>query len=122
MAWRKLEVNLALVACLAASAIEVLSHDHYFSDLYFLLVPTSAVWLVWILHHEAAWHLDYRLLRNLSTIIYFSHFIFDYLLRHCTTLRHLPLYLAVLALSVALCLVMRALSRYKPLAWLRYAY
>ena len=122
MAWRKLEVNLALVACLAASAIEVLSHDHYFSDLYFLLVPTSAVWLVWILHHESTWHLDYKLLRNLSTIIYFSHFIFDYLLRHCTTLRHLPLYLAVLALSVALCLVMRALSRCKPLAWLRYAY
>ncbi len=122
MRWGRLEIDLALVACLAASAAEVLSHDHYFSDLYFLLVPTSAVWLVWILHHEAHWHINYKLLRNMSTIIYFSHFIFDYLLRKNTTLRHLPLYLAVLALSVVLCLVLRWLSQHKYFTWLKYAY
>lgn len=111
--------TVALALCVALAWMEVAYHEARFADCYFMLVPTTAAIVVWVLKHETAMNLPYALLRNFSTVTYFSHFIFIWALAS-TPLSPLAIYFVVVALSLATTFAFRILSPRIPL--LRYGY
>ena len=117
-------IDWGLLLCVAGAAVEVLSHRALFDDLYFMLVPMTAVLLLWLLRHETRWHGNYLLMRNQSTITYFSHFVFIYLLRNVMDFRPgtFGFYLLVLTLCYFLTVIMRWLSGKRQFSWVRLGY
>lgn len=118
--WHRGGVTAALLLCVALSTVEVTCHEAYFDDCYFMLLITIPVLMVWVLRHEAPWRLPYGWLRNFSTITYFSHFIFVWLLADLHLCSPQAFYFVVVGLCLLTTVVFRYLVRYIP--WLAYAY
>ena len=118
--WHRAGVSVALLLCVALSAVEVACHEARFDDCYLMLLPTIPLLIIWVLRHEAKWRLPYGWLRNFSTITYFSHFIFVWLLANQAVLSPMGRYFVIVALCVLSTAAFRFLARYIP--WLAYAY
>lgn len=57
---------------------QTVRHFHWAKDynMYFMAVPFIYYWFCWLLNVHCPWKLNYRALREYSTIIYFSHGMF----------------------------------------------
>ncbi len=108
--WSSKATTVALVVCMLGSWMEVAGHKARFDDCYLMLMPTSAAIVIWVLRHEVDWNVPYRLLRNFSTITYFSHFIFVWFLVGKGYFSPIATYFVIVALCVAATLLMTRLS------------
>ncbi|MGM9869985.1 MAG: acyltransferase family protein [Sodaliphilus sp.] len=118
--WHRGVISVVLLLCVALSAIEVSNHQAYFDDCYFMLLLTIPTLMIWVLRHEVQWQLPYSFMRNFSTITYFSHFIFVWLLAEQTALSPMGRYFVIVVLCLLTTIVLRYLARHIP--WLAYAF
>lgn len=94
----------------------------------FLRVPAVAILFIAIVRSDLTLPLPYRALRQASTVVYISHFLFIFLLKllqhDCLhhSLPHPMQYLAVLTSSLLLTALLICLQRCRGLSWLSYAW
>lgn len=115
-----LAATMALALCVALAWIEVACHQARFTDCYLMLMPTAAAIVVWTLRHEVNWRLPYPAMRKFSTVTYFSHFIFVWLLAGKGIISPIATYFVIVALCLATTAALIPLSRRFRL--LAYAY
>lgn len=118
--WKGWTSTALVLLCAGGAALEVAGHNARFDDCYFMLVPTTAAIVIWVLQHEVNWNLPYQYLRNFSTITYFSHFIFVWFLTGKGFFTPIATYFVIVALCIITTLILRRLARHIP--FLTYAY
>lgn len=109
-----------LALCVGGAWIEVACHHARFTDCYLMLMPTAAAIVAWTLRHEVNWRLPYAAMRKFSTVTYFSHFIFVWLLTGKGIFSPIATYFVIVALCLATTAALIPLSRRFRL--LTYAY
>lgn len=96
------------------------------TDVYFLLQPMVLLLFVWLLQKKCTWPLPYRRLRVYSTLFYFSHFVFVFVLvlvnKHVVPVHPLLKYVLVLCCCLLFSRLLLFLSEKKGWGWLKYAY
>lgn len=123
-------VSAMLLGLLAAGAIEVfLTHHHLHPQIfesYLMLIPLTPCIFTWLLQHETHQERDYITCRRYSTIFFFSHFIFVFILviinKHILPVHPLLKYALVLLACSLTAHLMLKLSRRKGFEWLKYGY
>lgn len=96
------------------------------TDIYFALLPMVFFLFVYLLQTDLKWHLPYKTLRVYSTLFYFMHFIFVFVLvlvnKHIVPVPPLLKYVIVLCCCAVGSRICLRLSEKKGGKWLKYAY
>lgn len=126
----KHHIGKLVVLVLILASIEVFTVNYYHppivNDFYLMLPLLVFLLFLFLLQHEARFSFNYLKLRIYSTIFYFSHFIFVFLLvvvnKHLLSMDPIAKYVIVLILCTILASVMyHHAIKYKN-SWLRYGY
>lgn len=96
------------------------------TDVYFALLPFAILSFMLVLNLRCPWKFDYLRLRRYSTLFYFSHFIFVFILvlvnKHLLPVNPLLKYGLVLLLCWLLATTMLTLSQRRGFRWLKYGF
>lgn len=133
--WASKRISAGIIICGILSLAEVLTVKHLYNekafehtnpDVYFMLLPLVVLIFIYTIRHEINLPLNYKKIRSISTIYYFSHFIFVYIIviinKHIIHVDPILKYFIVVICCLILSEIILNLSNKKRFKWLKYGF